>query len=224
MLVNDLRTDRGVHRDRHVVPRRSEQDRGVLPWQLSSGQRAPGPALRPFPASRPAAAMIGRVHLRAGFLGHPEAAVGQAAFHVLAGPAVGRQLEIVDRRGAVQGQVGDDTAGDPRVDERAEPGLDDVTAEEQHDAALGSRRVRDPGDDRAKLPGGQDVRQAGEECGKRPIPTRRGWRAVSCRPCSCARRRGSCEGGRGPPRDRARSAARCLTWCRWAAPCTSVGA
>ena len=59
----------------------------------------------PCPAA--AAATDGRIHFRARFLGHPEAAIGESALDVLARPAERRELEVMDRGRAIQGEVRD---------------------------------------------------------------------------------------------------------------------
>ena len=108
----------------------------------------------------------GRVHLRPGLLRHPEAAVGQPALHVLARPAECRQLEVVNRRGAVERDVGDDAARDQRAHERTEPDLHDVPAEEQDDPVAAAGGGGHAGDDGAQIARGEHVGKGGEEGGE----------------------------------------------------------
>ena len=93
---------------------RREQDR-----RLAAGQRRPrgeragqsfAHALARVAPRRAMAAFISAP----GLLRHAEAAVRQPALDVFAGPAERGQLEVVDRRRAVERHVGDDAALDQR--------------------------------------------------------------------------------------------------------------
>ena len=57
-------------------------------------------------------------------------------------PAERGELEVVDRRGAVERDVGDDAARDQRAHERPEPDLHDVPAEQQDDPVASARGAR----------------------------------------------------------------------------------
>ena len=56
-----------------------------------------------------------------------------------------------------------------RSEQRSEPDLDDVAADQEHDAAPGPGRGGHAGDDRAQVAGGEHVGQAVEECGERTV-------------------------------------------------------
>ena len=105
---------RGVHGDRHVVLRWAARstEASAPGRRVRAGQRPGQPFTHPLLGARRGA--DGGVHLGPGLLRHAEAAVRQTALHVLAGPAECRQLEVVDRGGAVERQVGDDAAAPAR--------------------------------------------------------------------------------------------------------------
>ena len=124
---------------------------------LGPGKLLPLASARARPSPMPwlarAAARDGGVHLRAGLLRHPEAAIGQAGLHVLAGPAEGRELEVVDGGGAIHGDVGDDPAGQPGVHQGAQTDLDHVAAQQKDHAparAWPRRRIDDVRGDRGR--------------------------------------------------------------------------
>ena len=142
VLVDDLRADRGVDRDRHVAPRAPpagpSRRRRAARGRCASARASPSPM--PWSAGR--RRRDRGVHLRPGLLRHAEGPVRQPALHVLAGAAERRQLVVVDRRRAVERDVGDDAAAQPGVDQRAEPDLDDVPADQEHDPAALARAAR----------------------------------------------------------------------------------
>src|SRR3954454_19433369 len=68
--------------------------------------------------------------------GEPELARDEPGADVLAGPAGDRQLEVVDRGGAVEGHAPEDPALDPVDQVGGAPRLDDVAPERGDDQLL----------------------------------------------------------------------------------------
>ncbi len=76
MLMDDLRADRGVHGDGDVVRGGGEQDESVATRQRGTGGERAGQTLA-HPLAVAGRRRRRRIHLRAGFLGHAEGAVGR---------------------------------------------------------------------------------------------------------------------------------------------------
>ena len=68
-----------------------------------------------------------------GFAGHAELAGAEAGFDVFGGVAGECDFEIVDERGAVHGDAGDEAAVHQIDEDRAEADLDDVAADAPED-------------------------------------------------------------------------------------------
>jgi hypothetical protein len=66
--------------------------------------------------------------------------------------------------GAIHGDMADDPLRHPRIDERAEPDLDDMSAEEKYHRPALSVRSSDCLNQLAKIARGEYVWEAGEKC------------------------------------------------------------
>jgi hypothetical protein len=60
------------------------------------------------------------IHFGTRLLCHAEAAIGKPLFHILARPAERGELEVVDSRGAVHGDMADDALSDPSIYQRTQ--------------------------------------------------------------------------------------------------------
>jgi hypothetical protein len=109
------------------------------------------------------AARDGAVHLAPGLFGGAEAAVGQHRFHVLAGVAGERDLEIVDGRRAVHGERGGIAAPHQVDQHRRQAALDYVAAQAPDDGAPAPPRLADGVHHGAKRVGRQHARQRLEQ-------------------------------------------------------------
>ena len=88
-------------------------------------------------------AIAGRGEQSGSLASKAEGARHEPAADVLAGLAGDRQLEVVDRRRAVQGKPGQDSAVDPIDEIDTAAGLDDVTAQRRDDRAAGGEGAND---------------------------------------------------------------------------------
>jgi hypothetical protein len=124
-------------------------------------QREREPFTHPLPVVR--CRSDSPVHLEASFLRHSEAAVGQAFFHILAGPSESRQLEVMDCRSTIHCDVADYSLGEPGLDEGTEPHFDNMSAEEQDYGPPVTTGLCDCLNQSAKIARGEYVREAREE-------------------------------------------------------------
>src|SRR5438128_5789056 len=167
VLVDDLRADRRVYRDRHAeVLARDEHGHGAsgepLPLLQIAGERLAHAALLA------GAGGYRGVHLPAGLFGHAEGPVAQPGGDVFARAPVGGELEVVDRRAAVHRHMRDDLPPQQLDEQRPQADLDHVTAEHRHDGAAAGG-LRGLLDHETQFAGGEDIREGAPEGGEAPV-------------------------------------------------------
>lgn len=106
------------------------------------------------------------VERTAGFLGHAEFAFAENGFDVFGRAADHGDFKIVDERGAVHGDSGDEAAAKKIDQQRAEADFDDVSADAPENRAGLRTRVEDGAGDKAKVFGGENARQGVEKFGE----------------------------------------------------------
>src|SRR5437762_1498414 len=115
----------------------------------------------------------GLVHLTSGFLRHAEAAVAQTGGDILRRTAESSDFKVVNRGGAIHRDVADDAASHEIDEERREPGLYNVAAEHNEDAALAARGAGNRIDDTEEVTSDEHVGQRGEKGAESAIIARR---------------------------------------------------
>src|SRR6266852_9622403 len=96
------------------------------------------------------------VDVLAGFGGHAELAFADAGFDVFGSVAGEGDFEIVDERGAVHGDSGNEAAFHEVDENRAEPDFDDVASDAPKDGFAPFARAVDRGEELAKIFGGEN--------------------------------------------------------------------
>src|SRR5712692_1071944 len=99
------------------------------------------------------------VDVLAGFRGHAELAFADAGFDVFGSVAGEGDFEIVDERGAVHGDSGNEAAFHEVDENRAEPDFDDVASDAPKDGFAPFARAVDRGEELAKIFGGENIRK-----------------------------------------------------------------
>ena len=155
---------------------RSSDSSGLASVGLRASSARPSALAHAEPVAHPGDEGI--VHLAARLLGHAEGAVRETGGDVLRRGSEARDLVVVDRRGAVHGDVGHDAAAHQLDEHGGEPGLHDVAAEHHDDATRAARRIGDGAHHRAEVARDEDV----GECV-------RGRRRTTDRPPAAARSR-----------------------------------
>ncbi len=105
------------------------------------------------------------VEILAGFLGHAEPASAEPGFDIFRSVAGESDFEIVNERGAVHGDRGDEAAFDEIDQDRAETYFDDVAADAPEDRCALPAGAMDGGEKTAKIFRGEDVREGIEKFG-----------------------------------------------------------
>ena len=182
------------------APRResSSESSGCASAGRASSAR---PSASPMPRPSLHAGDERLVHLAPGLLGHAEGAVLEPGGDVLGGRAEAGDLVVVDRRRAVHRHVRDDAAPHQLDEHRGEPGLHDVAAEHDDDAALAARGGGDGARPRrgSRAPRGRRAARGGTRA-KRAVAARAAARSPRRSPCSAAPRPGWCGRARDRPR------------------------
>ena len=97
------------------------------------------------------------VDVLAGFAGHAELACAEAGFDVFGSVAGESDFEIVDERGAVHGDAGDEAAVHQIDEDGAEADFDHVAADAPEDGGALFAGAMDGGEEMAQILGGENV-------------------------------------------------------------------
>ena len=105
------------------------------------------------------------VEIFAGFRGHAECTGSQTGFDIFGSVAGEGDFEIVDERGAVHCERGDEAAAHEIDEERAEAGFDYMAADAPEDGFALLARLMNGSKEVAEVGGGEEVGKGSEELG-----------------------------------------------------------
>src|ERR1700730_8188705 len=109
------------------------------------------------------------VEVFAGFRGHAEGSGTQTGFNVFGGVADESDFEIVDERGAVHGNGGDEAAAHELDEQGAEADFDYVATDAPENSFALLAGLVDGSEEAAEVGGGEEVGKRVEEFGERGI-------------------------------------------------------
>ena len=171
MLVNDLRAQRSVNGAGNSQPPAGQEHRQFGIRQLSGIESPPKRFTHsPFVVHTE---REGGIHTAAGLLRHAEGTIDQTSSDVLGCRAESGDLVVVDRRGAVHRDMGDDPTFHEVDEERRKSGLDDVSAQHDDDCPSRPGRIGYRIDDSQKIPRDKYIGQGREKCSEASIRSRR---------------------------------------------------
>src|SRR5229473_5869354 len=109
------------------------------------------------------------IQILAGFRGHAEGAGPESGFDLFGSVADEGDFKIVDERGAVHGEGGDETAAHKVDEDRAEADFDDVAADAPENGFALLAGLVDGGEEIAEVSSGEEVGEGCEEFGERGV-------------------------------------------------------
>ena len=167
--VGNVRADGHVHGDGNAKLVGGGQDAGVRVGNVDYGvveKLAGGFAIAQAGAH---GYFCNLVEILAGFRSHAECAGAETGFDVFGSVTGEGDFEIVDERGAVHGQRGDEAAAHEIDQQRAEADLDDVAADAPENGFALLAGLVDGSEEVAEVSGGEEVGEGSEKFVQRGI-------------------------------------------------------